>query len=159
MGRSIRKGLQYSFNKALKSRREQNTSRPCLTRFKDSKWSPWIVKHSSISLEFKVRPHGSVAWAPHPWMALSMMRTWAKICLHISARDRFHYFSGYTPEKLCHPHPGRGGPAYWTRGIHLIDPRSDTGKENAGEWRPGPALPSGHVQRLERKEGGGRPDG
>lgn len=38
----------------------------------------------------------------------------------MSARDMFHYASGYTLEKTCYPHPGRGGQAHWTRGVHLI---------------------------------------
>ena len=117
-----RKNLWYSCNKALKSTREQNTSRSCLTRFKDSKCSPWMVKHSSISLTFKVRPHclwheSLIHEWPCPWWWLGAKRYTP---CHMSARDMFHYVSGYTLEKMCHPHPGRGGQAYWTRGVHLI---------------------------------------
>lgn len=95
---------------------EQKSNRSCLASFKDSKWSPWVVRHALSPWKFKV-----IHCSPHPQMALSMTKTWAKIYPlppHLYRREVS--LSNYTLEKLCRPHPGRGNQAYWTKGRHLI---------------------------------------
>ena len=93
------------------------------TEHKQILCSPWMVKHSSISLTFKVRPYRSVAWEPHPWMALSTMMTWGKeihpphVCKrHVSLCVRVH------SRKIVPPLSWEGWPGLLDQGCTL-DPR------------------------------------
>ena len=90
------------------------------TEHKQILCSPWMVKHSSISLTFKVRPYRSVAWEPHPWMALSTMMTWGKeihpphVCKrHVSLCVRVH------SRKIVPPLSWEGWPGLLDQGCTL----------------------------------------